>query len=92
MQKNVGGTDRIARLVLGPVLILAGVAGYAGLFTLAVGPLPQALTAVVVFLVGAVLLVTGLVQKCPMNRLLGFDTLGQQRTEGADEPTVTNRK
>jgi len=92
MQKNVGGADRIARLVVGPALILVGIAGYAGLFTLAVGPLPQALTAVVVFLIGTVLLVTGLVQKCPMNGLLGFDTLGQTGVEGADEPTVTNRK
>jgi hypothetical protein len=84
MEKNVGGADRIARLVLGPLLILAGVAGYAGLLALAVGPFPQALTSVVVFLVGVILLVTGLVQKCPMNRLLGFNTRGEQQ---ASEPT-----
>ncbi len=82
MQKNVGGADRIARLVLGPLLILAGVAGYAGLLVLAFGPLPQALTSVVVFLVGAILLVTGLVQKCPMNRLFGFDTRGERESSG----------
>ena len=74
MQKNVGGMDRIARLVVGPVLILVGIAGYAGLLALAVGPVPQALVSVIVLLVGAVLLVTGLVQRCPLNRLLRFDT------------------
>lgn len=30
MKKNVGGFDRIARLVIGPVLLVAGIAGYAG--------------------------------------------------------------
>ena len=79
MQKNVGGLDRIARLVIGPILILVGVAGYAGLLVLAVGPLPQALTAVVAFLVGTILLVTGLSRTCPMNRLLGVNT---NRREG----------
>ncbi|MEF8791600.1 MAG: DUF2892 domain-containing protein [Haloarculaceae archaeon] len=78
MEKNVGGTDRIARLVIGPVLVLAGVAGYAGLLVLAVGPFPQALTSVIVFLVGGILLVTGLVRKCPLNRALGLDTHRQE--------------
>ena len=74
MEKNVGGADRIARLVIGPVLVLAGVASYAGLLVLAVGPFPQTLTSVIVFLVGGILLVTGLVRKCPLNRALGLDT------------------
>ena len=74
MNKNVGGTDRVARLVLGVVLIVAGIAGYAGLLPLAVGPLPQALTAVVVFVLGAVLLATGLARRCLLNRLVGLDT------------------
>ena len=78
MEKNVGGMDRIARLVIGPVLVLAGVAGYAGLLVLAVGPFPQALTSVIVFLVGVILLVTGLVRKCPLNRAVGLDTYRQE--------------
>ena len=78
MEKSVGGMDRIARLVIGPVLVLAGVAGYAGLLVLAVGPFPQALTSVIVFLVGGILLVTGLVRKCPLNRGLGLDTHRQE--------------
>ncbi|WP_128225151.1 YgaP family membrane protein [Halobacteriaceae archaeon SHR40] len=80
MKKNVGGIDRIARLVIGPILILAGVAGYAGLLVLAVGPLPQTLTAVIVFVVGTILLVTGLSQTCPMNRLLGVNTNREKGT------------
>jgi len=91
MQKNVGGTDRIARLVIGPVLILAGVAGYAGLLALAVGPLPQALVAGIVLLVGAVLLVTGVVQQCPLNSVLGFNTYREEETGGTEDRTRVNR-
>ena len=92
MKKNVGGTDRIARLVIGPLLALAGIAGYAGLLALTVGPLPQALTSVIVFLIGTVLLVTGLVQKCPLNRLLGLNTHRQTETRESEERAVTNQK
>lgn len=92
MKKNVGGMDRIARLVVGPVLVLAGIAGYAGFLALAVGPLPQALTSVIVFLVGTILLVTGLVQMCPLNRLLGLDTYRQNETGESDERAVVNQK
>lgn len=92
MKKNVGGVDRAARLVIGPVLLLAGVAGYVGLFSLAVGPLPQALTAVIAFLVGTILLVTGLIQRCPLNRLLKLDTYRQEGTREPEERTAINRK
>ncbi|ELZ29826.1 hypothetical protein C474_12356 [Halogeometricum pallidum JCM 14848] len=47
MQKNVGGYDRIARLVVGPLLA-----------------------------------VTGITQKCPLNRALGIDTYrGETETD-----------
>lgn len=92
MRKNVGGTDRIARLVIGPVLALAGIAGYAGLLGLAVGPLPQALTSVVVFLVGMILLVTGLVRTCPLNRILGYDTYHRKETGESEAPPGTDHK
>ena len=74
MEPNVGGVDRTVRLVLGLVLLVLGVAGYAGLVWVAVGPLPQFLTSVLLALLGAVLLVTGLTRQCPINRLLGVDT------------------
>lgn len=74
MDPNVGGVDRTVRLVLGVVLLVLGVAGYAGLVWVAVGPLPQFLTSVLLGLLGAVLLVTGLTRQCLINRLLGVDT------------------
>lgn len=74
MNRNVGGYDRIGRLAIGAILLVAGIAGYAGFLALAVGPLPQALTAILVAVVGIILLVTGAVQFCPINRVLGLDT------------------
>jgi len=74
MHKNVGGYDRIGRFVIGAALLVAGVVGYAGLLRVAVGPVPQALTALLLVLIGVILLVTGYTQKCPINSLLGVDT------------------
>ncbi|WP_255148637.1 YgaP family membrane protein [Halorarius halobius] len=73
MDKNVGGYDRIARLVLGPILAIVGGAGLLGVVTIAAGTLGVAIAAVAL-LVGLVFLATGLTQKCPLNRVLGLDT------------------
>lgn len=86
MKKNVGGYDRLARLVFGPVLILASVAGYAGLLAVAFGPVPQALASVVLFLIGAILVVTGALRTCPINSALGIDTYGGGRAARAEPP------
>lgn len=74
MDKNVGGYDRIGRFMIGGVLLVAGIAGYAGMLRVAVGPLPQALLALILVLIGAILLVTGYIQKCPINSVLGMNT------------------
>ncbi|MEF8799569.1 MAG: DUF2892 domain-containing protein [Halolamina sp.] len=74
MDRNVGGYDRLGRFVIGAVLVIAGIAGYAGAFSVAVGPLPQALTALLLVVIGAVLLVTGYAQKCPINSVVGMNT------------------
>jgi hypothetical protein len=74
MEKNVGGYDRIARLVVGPVLVLVGVAGAAGFLSLAVFGISTLVVGVLALLVGAILTVTGVTQKCPLNSVLGFDT------------------
>ena len=74
MEPNVGGYDRLARLALGVVLVAVSVAGYAGFVPLAFGPLPQALTAVFVGVVGVVLLVTAATRRCPLNAVAGIDT------------------
>ncbi|MFC7134435.1 MULTISPECIES: YgaP family membrane protein [Salinibaculum] len=68
MEQNVGGLDRTARLVAGPILLLVGIAAFAELLPL--GTTVGALAAVV----GLVFLVTGLTRTCILNRLLGIDT------------------
>ncbi len=70
MEKNVGGLDRKARLVGGPILVALGVAVATGLLDVGVG---LALTALVL-VAGAIFLVTGTTQKCPANELAGVDT------------------
>ena len=73
MEKNVGGADRTVRLVVGPLLVLAGLASLAGLVTLATGTF-GAVAAAVLFVVGAVVTYTGVTRKCFLNAALGFDT------------------
>ena len=73
MDKNVGGYDRIARLVAGPILLALGIAALAGMVTLAEGTTGTALAAIAA-LIGVVFLGTALIQKCPLNSLLGIDT------------------
>ena len=63
MQKNVGGVDRIGRLVLGVVLLLIG-------FFAPLGAGWQT----VVFIVAAIALITGIFQYCPANQILGVNT------------------
>lgn len=74
MNQNVGGYDRLGRFVIGAVLLVGGIVGYAGMVRVAVGPLPQALTALILVLLGVVLLVTGYTQKCPINGIVGVNT------------------
>jgi hypothetical protein len=74
MEKNVGGYDRIGRFVIGALLVVGGIAGYAGMLRLAVGPVPQALMALILVLVGVILVVTGYTQKCPINSVLKINT------------------
>ena len=68
MEANVGGLDRIARLVLGPVLGLVGLG-------VSLGALPgSGLAGAAVGLVGLVLLGTGITQRCLLHSVLGIDT------------------
>lgn len=73
MQKNVGGYDRIARFVLGPILVVLGLAHVLELLVITTGTLGLGI-AVVAILVGAVLLATAATQQCPLNSVLGIDT------------------
>jgi uncharacterized membrane protein YkgB len=88
MEKNVGGYDRIARLVVGPILAIVGTAGLFGFVTIAAGTLGVALAAIAL-LVGLVFVVTGLTQKCPLNSVLGFNTY--RKSAETDESEMSGR-
>jgi uncharacterized membrane protein len=68
METNVGGLDRTARLVVGPILLVVGLAALAELL-----PLGTAIGAIAA-VVGLVFVVTGTTRKCILNRLVGIDT------------------
>lgn len=67
MQQNVGTTDRVIRIVLGLVLILAPLVNIPAIWSSPVWGYGA-------MLVGAVLVITALVRMCPLYRLLGIDT------------------
>lgn len=69
MDKNVGGLDRNARFVIGALLVVAGILIYVDYLALGV------VAALIAVVVGAVLLVTGYTQKCPINQAAGINTL-----------------
>jgi NAD/NADP transhydrogenase alpha subunit len=91
MERNVGGYDRIARFVVGPVLIVVGAATLAGLLSLAAGTVGVALAAVAL-VVGAVLTVTAVTQKCPLNRVVGMNTYrAESDRSSSEEPEASAR-
>lgn len=74
MARNVGQMDRNARIVLGVILGLAGIGGYVGAVPLAWLGFGQALAGVVFVVLGVILLVTGLLNTCPIYAILGMNT------------------
>lgn len=62
--KNVGGADRVIRIIAGLALLGFGLAGMAG------GGLPQ----IIVTVAGVAALLTGLVGWCGLYTLLGINT------------------
>jgi hypothetical protein len=88
MQKNVGGYDRIARLVVGPLLVVVGAAAIAGLFSVASGTLGLVLAALAI-VVGGVFVATGITQKCPINNALGVNTY--RAKPEAEEPETADQ-
>lgn len=69
MEKNVGGIDRTARLIIGVVLVAAGAAGLLGYL-----PVLGVLGGVVAGIIGLVLLGTAVTRKCMINDLLDKNT------------------
>lgn len=55
---NVGGVDRVLRIVLGAALVIAAVTGYLGVWAW----------------IGVVPLATGLFRFCPAYKLIGLST------------------
>ena len=67
MNRNVGSVDRIIRLVLGALLVVAPFLTGLALFNNTAGT-------VVSVIVGVVLIATALMNFCPMYRVLGIRT------------------
>lgn len=68
MEQNVGVTDRYVRIVLGAILAILGLAGFASLLEL------QTILAAILVIVGVVLVGTGFTQRCLVYEPLGIDT------------------
>ena len=66
MKANENGIDRTLRLILGVVLLIASFVW----FNAAAGEI----TGIIAAVIGAVLLITGLVGFCPAYRLVGMST------------------
>lgn len=76
MEKNVCGVDRLARIGLGTVLLLVGLRAAWGRKP---GERMIAPRQAIVLYAASDLLITGLLQRCPLNHLLGIDSCGQDR-------------
>jgi len=66
LERNVGGTERLARIGIGSVLVFVGVAGALAL--------QRTLAGGAVALFGGGLLTSGVASRCMVNELLGLDT------------------
>ena len=70
---NVGGLDRIARLILGVVLIALA---YFGILT--------GTGAIVAYVVAGIAIVSGVIRFCPANALFGINTHKAKSSESID--------
>ncbi|ELY81902.1 MULTISPECIES: DUF2892 domain-containing protein [Natrinema] len=91
MQTNVGGFDRGARLVVGPLLVIIGIAALGGVVSLTAGTLGLAL-ATIALVAGAVLTTTAVTRKCPMNARFGIDTSRDGAESSAEPERDENRR
>lgn len=66
MDRNVGGFDRLGRVILATILLVAGYRNR----TRTLGALA--------FIAGSDLLATAVIRRCPVNALLGIDTCGTE--------------
>ena len=69
MAKNVGGADRIIRLILGIILLALGIWYFGGVWQWVSG------------IVGVILLLTSVVSFCPLYRLIRVNTAKRKAEE-----------
>jgi disulfide bond formation protein DsbB len=70
MKPNVGGIDRIARIVIGIILLIVGLAA------------PLEMTwRIVALVIAAIALVTATTRFCPANAILGINTSESEKKE-----------
>lgn len=74
MDRNVGGFDRKARLVAGPLLLVIGLVSFVGPVDLGIWGSLGVVAAGTLLVAGGILTVTGATQKCPANQVAGLDT------------------
>lgn len=74
MDRNVGGFDRTARLVTGPLLLFIGILSFVGPVELGQWGSLGVIAAGTLLVAGAILTGTGVTQKCPANEIAGLDT------------------
>ncbi len=70
MKCNVGGIDRITRIVAGIVLLVVGLVAPIG-----------ATWQIVALVVAAIALVTAFVRFCPVNAMFGINSCGSEKKE-----------
>jgi len=74
MDPNVGGLDRGARLIIGPLLAVVGLAALLGALDIGLTGTVGLLVAGTLLIAGLILTVTGATQRCPANEVAGIDT------------------
>lgn len=62
LSRNVGSIDKVIRLVVGAILVAAGVFSFGGT------------TGIIAAVIGAVLIVTALINFCPLFKILGISS------------------
>ena len=72
MEPNVGGLDRTARIIVGPIVAIIGILILIG--EVALNPIVGG----GLLVVGAVLLATGLTRRCILNRVFGVNTASKR--------------
>ncbi len=87
-KQNVGGSERVARGVIGPLAIGIGVGSLAGLVAV-VGGLAGTVVSVILVLAGLRMCQTAITQRCYMNAVLGRDSCRLSGVEG--EPVDETR-